>query len=164
MNRDREELRQMMSRLPGILREAGVKLTQQRLEIYREVARSGDHPDIETVYKNLRKRMPSLSLDTVYRTMGLFVELGLVTTIRPLNARVRFDANTGVHHHFVCTRCGLARDFEDRAFDNLPVPAAARSIGIVSSRHVELRGLCPACAARRRNGDDKTTNGNPPIS
>jgi Fur family peroxide stress response transcriptional regulator len=162
MNRDREELQKMMSRLPGVLRDAGVKLTHQRLEIYREIARSGDHPDLETIFKNLRRKMPSLSLDTVYRTLAMYVGLGLVTTIRPLNARVRFDANTGVHHHFVCTRCGLARDFEDPAFDNLPIPAAARSIGSVTSRHVELRGLCSACAARNRDG--RTMNGNLPIS
>jgi Fur family peroxide stress response transcriptional regulator len=158
MNRDKEDFRRMMARFPEVLRGAGVKLTPQRLEIYREIARSGNHPDIESIYKSLRRRMPSLSLDTVYRTLGMFVELGLITTIRPLNARIRYDANTGVHHHFVCTRCGLARDFEEPHFDNLEVQEAARAIGSVTSHHVELRGLCAPCSARGRNGKKMSGN------
>lgn len=158
MNRQREQLQRMMTRFPEALRSAGVKLTQQRFEIYREVARSGDHPDMETLFKSLRRRMPFISLDTLYRTLGMFIELGLVTTVRPLNARIRYDANTEIHHHFVCKRCGLTRDFEDRSFDNLKIPEAAKAIGNVSSRHVELRGLCPACSGRQNKRD---LGGNP---
>lgn len=145
MKRDPEELRRMMDRFEDVVRRAGVKLTQQRIEIFREVARTGDHPDIETIFMHVRKKMPTVSLDTVYRTLSLFAELGLVTTVRPLNARVRFDANTEAHHHFFCTRCGAILDFEDRAFDNLEVPKAATSLGRADSRHVEFRGLCAAC-------------------
>jgi Fur family peroxide stress response transcriptional regulator len=145
MERDPKDLQRLMERFEREIRRAGVKLTPQRLGIFREVARTGDHPDIVTIFTSVREAMPTVSLDTVYRTLGLFTKLGLVTTVRPLNERVRFDANTGLHHHFVCTRCGATLDFEHGAFDRLPVPRAAAALGRIESRRVELRGVCAAC-------------------
>ncbi len=140
----------MTDRFVREIRRAGVKLTHQRLEIFREVARTGGHPDIVTIYGNVRTKMPTVSLDTVYRALGLFIKLGLVTTVRPFNERVRFDANTGPHHHFLCTRCGATLDFEAGALDGLPVPKAAADLGRVESRRVELRGICAACLKKSR--------------
>ena len=150
MKRDADELQRMMDRFEDVVRRAGVKLTQQRIEIFREVARTGDHPDIETIFVHVRKKMPTISLDTVYRTLGLFADLGLVTTVRPLNARVRFDANTEAHHHFFCTGCAAILDFEHRDFDTLKVPEAATGLGRVESRHIELRGMCAACLEKEK--------------
>jgi len=129
------------------LRAAGVRLTPQRLEIFRQAAATTSHPDIETIHRDVLKRMPGVSLGTVYRAMALFVELGLVATVRPLGHHDRFDANICPHHHFICTHCGAAIDFEDRDLDNLRVPASASVLGRVDSHHVELRGLCAPCAA-----------------
>jgi Fur family peroxide stress response transcriptional regulator len=148
MERTPKELERMTDRFAREIRRAGIKLTPQRLVIFREVARTGAHPDIETIFKKVRRKMPTISLDTVYRTLGLFTDLGLVTTVRPLNERTRFDANTDVHHHFCCTRCGATLDFEDPAFDGLKVPEAAAALGRVESRRVELRGVCAACLER----------------
>ena len=150
MKHDPDELRRMMDRFKDTVRRAGVKLTQQRIEIFREVARTGDHPDIETIFMRVRIKMPTVSLDTVYRALNLFEKLGLVTTIRPLSARARFDANTEAHHHFFCTRCGATLDFECQDFENLRVPRAAASLGRVDSRHIELRGLCAACLEKEK--------------
>jgi Fur family peroxide stress response transcriptional regulator len=145
MNREPGELKAMLARFETVIRSAGVKFTPQRLEIYRETARTGDHPSLETIYRSVRRKMPRVSLDTVYRTLGLFRELGLVSTLRPLPDRVRFDANTAPHHHFVCTSCGLTRDFSDPSLDALDIPPAAGALGRVESAHVEVRGLCPVC-------------------
>jgi len=152
MKRELDELRRMTDRFEKRIRRAGVKLTHQRIEIFREVALTNEHPDIETIFKNVRKKMPTVSLDTVYRALGLFSDLGLITTVRPLNARARFDANTDVHHHFVCTRCGATLDFENRDFDDLEVPKAATALGRVESRHVELRGSCATCLGKKDRG------------
>lgn len=146
MKRTTEELAGLTERFAFAVRAAGVKLTPQRAAIYREVARTDNHPDIETVFKCVRRTMPSISLDTVYRAMALFAELGLVATVRPLGRHVRFDANISPHHHFICTRCGATVDFKHREFDTLRVPASAAAIGRVDSRHVELRGFCARCA------------------
>ena len=106
------EFERQAARLQDALRAAGVKLTHQRLEIFREVLASREHPDAEAVYRGVKRRLPTVSLDTVYRTLALLGELGFVTTLGPRRESVRYDANLGHHHHFVCERCGLARDFE----------------------------------------------------
>ena len=156
MTRTPDELKRMLERFGAVIRTAGVKMTPQRREIYRETARTGDHPSLETIYRNVRKKMPGVSLDTVYRTLSLFRELGLVSTLRPLPDRARFDANTAPHHHFVCIRCGLTRDFADPNLDSLKVPSAARALGYVESAHVEVRGLCAVCVKGQKT---KPTNG-----
>jgi len=157
MTRPPAELNKMLGRFGAVIRTAGVKMTPQRLEIYRETARTDDHPALETIYRNVRKKMPGVSLDTVYRTLDLFRELGLVSTLRPLPDRARFDANITPHHHFICTRCGLTRDFSDPSLDVLDIPPAAGALGRVESAHVEVRGLCPTCLNGRKNIRTKGT-------
>ena len=147
MKRSADEIREMRAHFEAVLRRSGIKITPQRLEIYRHVAATTAHPDIETVHCEVLRTMPHVSLDTVYRALALFAKLGLVTSVRLLGRQVRFDANVSPHHHFVCTHCGAAIDFEDRDLDNLRIPASASALGRVASRHVELRGLCAPCAA-----------------
>jgi Fur family peroxide stress response transcriptional regulator len=134
-----------LEHLKTVSRQAGVKLTHQRLEIFREVARSVEHPDAETVFRGVRRRMPTVSLDTVYRTLWLLNDLGLITTLGPRRESVRFDANLQQHHHYVCVRCGLARDFESADLNALRVPEAVKGFGSVVATHVEVRGICERC-------------------
>ena len=70
-----------MSRLKDALKRSGLKLTHQRLEIFREVATSGIHPNAEKIFNGVRERMSTISLDTVYRTVWLLFDLGLVTSL-----------------------------------------------------------------------------------
>jgi Fur family peroxide stress response transcriptional regulator len=72
-------------------------------------------------------------------------DLGLVTTLGPQRDRIRFDANLEQHHHFVCVRCGLVRDFESEALSRLPLPESLAALGAVRDAHVEVRGTCGAC-------------------
>lgn len=132
--------------LKEALRRADVKATPQRLEIFREVAGSVDHPDVETVLKGVRERMPTVSLGTVYRALWLFRDLGLIKTITHFHDRARFDANLAPHHHFICTQCGKTRDFQSDEFNALAIPKAVHSFGRIESTHVEVRGLCRECA------------------
>jgi len=100
----------------------------------------------------VRARLPTVSLDTVYRTLWLLSDLGLVTSLGPRRDGIRFDANLDRHHHYLCQRCGLVRDFESAEFNGLRVPAAVRALGSVEDVHVEVRGLCGRCAALRAPG------------
>ncbi len=129
---------------------SGSKVTHQRMEIFREVAQTGDHPDVETVFKGVRERMPTVSLDTVYRTLWWLKELGLVKTLGPLRERTRFDANLSRHHHFVCIQCGLTRDFYSDKFDKLKLPESAQSIGYAEMTQVEVKGICHQCASKEK--------------
>lgn len=145
-----EEIRDRISRCKEALQNARVKLTHQRLEVFREVASTDEHPDAETVYRRVRARIPMISLDTVYRTLSLLQELGMITTLGPPRERVRYDANTAPHHHFICSQCGAVCDFECEAFDHLEIPAAVRHLGDIDRAQVEVRGLCCRCARGNR--------------
>ena len=147
MQVDKTEVDRRVEIFKEAAKKAGVKLTHQRLEIFREVAGSLEHPSAEAVLKAIQPRMPTVSLDTVYRTLWLLNDLGLVSTLGPRRESVRFDANLEHHHHYVCIRCGLARDFESAALDAVGVPDAVKAFGHVVETHVEARGVCSRCAA-----------------
>lgn len=142
-------------------RQSGIKLTHQRLEIYREVVRSPEHPAVETVFRGVRERMPTVSLDTVYRTLRMFEGRGLIRTIGHTRDRARYDANMEQHHHFVCRSCGSLRDFYETTYDHLEAPGAIRDFGSIETTHVELRGLCHDCAERAGDIDVTQTRGTP---
>ena len=144
---DRQTVDRRVDAFRSAASAAGVKLTHQRLEIFREVASSLAHPDAEAVLRSVRRRVPTVSIDTVYRTLWMLNDLGLVTTLGPRRESVRFDANLEHHHHYVCVRCGLARDFESAELGTLRVPAALQQLGRVITTQVEVRGVCSRCAA-----------------
>jgi len=139
-------------------KKAGVKLTHQRLEIFREIAASTEHPDAETVFRGVRVRVPTVSLDTVYRTLWLLDGLGLITTLGPRRESVRFDPNLEHHHHYVCVQCGLAKDFESAELNVLTIPASVKKFGSVVATHVEVRGLCGDCTKETATGKTRATS------
>ena len=146
------EIGRRLERFQAACRKAGVKLTHQRLEIFREIAGSTEHPDAETVFRGVRVRVPTVSLDTVYRTLWLLDGLGLITTLGPRRESVRFDPNLDHHHHFLCVQCGRAMDFESAELNALTISAAVRKYGSVLTTHVEVRGNCSACAKETASG------------
>lgn len=155
MQVDEHEVERRVERFKEAARGDGVKLTHQRIEIFREVAASVDHPSAESVHRALAPRMPTLSLDTVYRTLRLLSDMGLVSTLGPGREVARFDANLAQHHHYVCARCGLTRDFESEELNAISVPESVAEFGSVEATHVEVRGVCSRCAKEqaKKSGD-----------
>jgi Fur family peroxide stress response transcriptional regulator len=141
-----------LEHLKAVAKKAGVKLTHQRLEIFRELAATAEHPDADAIFRSVQRRMPTVSVDTVYRTLWMLHDLGLVTTLGPERGGVRFDANLDPHHHYLCVRCGLVRDFESADLNALRVPDAVKALGSIADAHVEVRGVCAKCLARRADG------------
>ena len=141
-----------LERFMEVAAQAGLKLTHQRLVIYKELARTGEHPDAETLFRRVRKKIPTISRDTVYRTLWGLQELGLVETLGHPGRQVRFDANLDKHHHFVCTRCGKVEDVYAPEFDRLSPPGKVKKLGRVERIAVELRGVCADCAGKEREG------------
>ncbi len=145
---------QRLERWKDATRRAGVKLTHQRLEIFRELAARDEHPDAESVFRAVQVRVPTVSLDTVYRTLWLLHDLELITTLGPRQDAIRFDMNLAPHHHFVCVRCGLVRDLPAETFEAVRVPPALAELGGVMEARVEVRGVCARC-------QDTSTTENP---
>jgi Fur family transcriptional regulator, peroxide stress response regulator len=143
-----DEVARRVEQLSHGLRDAGLRLTHQRLEIVRMVAADETHPDVETVYRAVRERVPTISLDTVYRTLATLTERGLITRVQFTPGPARYDANPARHHHFVCSRCGLIRDVEDRDLDAIRAPAAVTRIGRPDTVTVQFRGVCADCRSK----------------
>jgi Fur family peroxide stress response transcriptional regulator len=150
MTFEAEEVEKRVRLFSQVCRRSGIKATHQRTEIYRELAGTDEHPDAETVYTRVRKRIPAISLDTVYRTLRLLEKKGVISRVGSLGERARFDANTDRHHHFVCTKCGFIGDIYHEGPNDFQPPMEAKAMGTVNSVHVEWRGLCKAC--RREGG------------
>jgi Fur family transcriptional regulator, peroxide stress response regulator len=150
MKTKKKEVEQRMKYFETVCRSEGLKLTHQRIEIFREVAQTGDHPDVDQVFQRVRDRIPTVSLDTVYRTLWLLNDLKLIVTLGSSRGRTRFDANLSSHHHFVCERCGFTRDFYSDDLDNINLPDSVSSLGEIDAIHVEVRGVCRKCAEKGR--------------
>lgn len=138
------EIARRVDEMSAALRGAGLKLTHQRLEVIREIAATEEHPDVETLFRGVRARVPTISIDTVYRALAVLVAHGLVDRVSAAPGPARYDANMAHHHHFVCTRCGLIRDVDSAELDRVNAPQAA-ALGRVDSVQVQLRGVCAAC-------------------
>ena len=146
----RTEIRRRLDRFAQTCHQTGLRITHQRTEVFRQLAASDKHPDAETVYRQVRRRVAGISRDTVYRTLSTLEAQGLVRRTEVLVGAARYDANTDLHHHFVCTVCGSVRDFRSAALDGLRVPKSVESLGSIESAHVQVRGVCSACATRNR--------------
>jgi Fur family ferric uptake transcriptional regulator/Fur family peroxide stress response transcriptional regulator len=135
--------------LTEALRERGQRVTSQRVVIHRALQELGRHVSAEQVLEAVRGRLPGVSLPTVYATLDLFEELGLVRRVtggRRLGGPILYDPRVDPHHHVVCRRCGRLEDLE-APLDAAAALAAARSAGWApDGPELVVTGLCPACA------------------
>ena len=151
MKMEAKEVRKRINVFPEVCRRYGVKATHQRTEIYRELACTNEHPAAEAIYSRVRKRIPAISLDTVYRTLRLLEKKELISRVGSLGEKMRFDANTAVHHHFFCTGCGFIGDIYNEEWNDFRARSDVMALGTVNFVQVELRGLCKTCQRKRRN-------------
>jgi Fur family peroxide stress response transcriptional regulator len=142
------EIDRRVTLLTNALRGQGLRLTHQRSEIVKVIATTDEHPDVEQLYQRVRESVPTVSLDTIYRTMGTLADLGLVSRVSVGSGPTRYDANDRRHHHFVCTRCGLVADVSDSKLDELRSPERIVALGEVESVEVQFKGVCRTCATR----------------
>jgi Fe2+ or Zn2+ uptake regulation protein len=135
------------------LKDAGLKLTAQRIAIVRQFADDESHPTAQDLFERLRPAFPSMSFATVYNTLDALARARLAGIVRLPGKRgdaARFDPNTSAHHHAVCDRCGAVLDIAAGTLQ--PSPAAVRKLRRsapgFSVHAVEriYRGLCAECA------------------
>jgi Fe2+ or Zn2+ uptake regulation protein len=130
------------------LRARGGRVTPQRLAIAKVVRETGGHVTAEAVFGEVSRRMPGVSLPTVYATLELLEELGQVRRVPGASGAVMFDSRTDAHDHFVCRRCGAVADLDCRT-DHAAVLDAAAALGFrPDDAQVVVSGLCADCAAR----------------
>lgn len=122
------------------------RLTPQRMAIYEAVVGRTTHPSVQGVYAEVHRRFPGLSPATVYTTLRLYADLGLIQEISgPIR---RYDGRASRHVNLVCERCGRVTDVADRRLRTLERMVAARARFRVHAVRFELHGVCPRCRRR----------------
>lgn len=135
--------------LKGLFLEKGLKLTHQRLEILKELSKAKDHPSAEMIHLRVKHRLPTLSLDTVYRTLLTFEKLGFLFKVPAKCPEARFDADLSPHHHFVCTDCRRIIDVDSEPLETESPDRLHSDVGRVDRHEVVYHGLCSHCLDKR---------------
>lgn len=123
--------------------DAGIRPSVQRLAIFEYVRQSCQHPTAEVVYEALRDELGSLSLTTVYNTLKLFVDSGLISMLTIDDTFRCFDGNRKCHAHFRCNHCGKIVDLKMKE-DFISLVDGLEGYEITDAQ-LYLKGLCPAC-------------------
>jgi Fur family peroxide stress response transcriptional regulator len=134
-----------LARFKAKCREAGLRITPQRVAVYEQVLGSKEHPSATMVFERVRERFPEVSLDTVNRTLATIADLGLARVIPGCGGAKRFDAELTHHQHFQCVKCGKIVDFEYPAFENARLPREIRENFTVLTKTVYVQGICSKC-------------------
>jgi len=96
----------------GFFREKGLKITSQRLAICKFILSRKDHPTAEKIYQKLRNEYPTISLGTIYKTLHLLKDLGLIQELGFNEGSVRYDPDMELHINMVCSKCGKISDYK----------------------------------------------------
>jgi len=121
-------------------RQSGLKVTPQRTAVYETLLASTEHPSAEVVFREVRRLFPSISLDTVNRTLLTLHGIGLAFVVEGSGDAKRFDANLRTHQHFKCVKCKRIIDFHYEPFDEIDVPRNLRDKFTELRKTVYLEG------------------------
>ena len=131
--------------LLSLLRQNGLKVTPQRRTILELLDGDESHPTADEIYQRVLAVMPTVSRTTIYNTLRELVALGALTEVHDLSeGGLRYDTNTGQHHHLFCTHCHALIDI-DRDFAGLNLTPEEASGYRVMKHQVTFYGICPSC-------------------
>lgn len=123
----------------------GFKLTPQRIEILKFLEGNTSHPTAEDIYREIKKKYPTVSFATVYNTVEALKKRGEILEVTIDPERKHFDPNTVAHHHIICGSCGKIEDvFEDYS-DALKLPDKVLDKFTTTGNHIDFYGICKDC-------------------
>lgn len=138
------------------LRGQGLRVTPQRLAVLAALHASPGHLSAEEVYEEVRREMPSVSLATVYNTLGELKRVGQLRDL-PVSGKVRYDlVARGTHHHLVCESCHRVVDLDESDLPSPQLPPSKAQGFKILTAEIIFRSICPQCCER-----PGTTNGVP---
>ncbi len=133
------------------MRQKGYKITGPRLAIIRYLTREKGHPDIQEIFEDIRVEKPGIGMATVYRTVSLLLELGILRAITLRGHHLRYELNwpDHHHHHLVCNRCGQVTEFGNCNFQLMSGEIEQVTRFKIEEHALEAYGLCPQCLSAR---------------
>jgi Fur family ferric uptake transcriptional regulator len=128
---------------------ATLRMTRPRKVVLRVLRGLRSHPTADELYVKVRRRLPNVSLATVYRNLDVLSRAGLVRTLELGGGQRRYDGVCGNHDHVRCARCGRVADVDIGSHARLDAAARSASAFEILGHRLEFVGLCPRCRPRR---------------
>lgn len=133
-----------------------IRMTRQRGIILEELRAVKTHPTADELYEKVKKRIPRISLATVYRNLDVLSGLSVIQKLEITGRQKRFDADTSSHYHIKCIRCGRVDDLypaQPEAIDKAVMDH--RGYDVLGHR-LEFEGVCPKCREAKAGGKPDT--------
>jgi Fur family transcriptional regulator, ferric uptake regulator len=127
------------------LAKSKLKMTKQRKVIVEELKELKTHPTATSLYELVRKRLPKISLGTVYRNLDLLAEAGIIQKLETAGTQKRFDGTVGNHYHVRCVQCGQVDDIPLPLFGEIEELLGGLGNYKILSHRLEFQGICPSC-------------------
>jgi Fur family peroxide stress response transcriptional regulator len=137
--------------ITSLLRDKGFKVTPQRLAIYNMLSSTKSHPNAEMIFSELQEMYPTMSLATVYKTMEILKEIGLVQVLNAGEDSFRYDAITTNHPHVRCTECGQVEDVHGIDIDAFVDQVSQGTNYKIMGQQFYFHGICPNCQPKQAN-------------
>lgn len=136
-----------MENLIKFLKESNCKITPQRIAIYNILKESNDHPNAEAIYRKLEPAYPTISLATIYKSLELFDQLGLIQVINIGENSFRYDCKAFSHPHLICSICHKVEDLNVDYFKDLTEKVESTTQYKISKQQLSFYGVCPECGS-----------------
>jgi Fur family peroxide stress response transcriptional regulator len=131
--------------LTNTLKANGMKITPQRLMIFRCLEGNTSHPSAEEIYKKVKEVYPTVSFTTIYKTLETLRDLGEIAELTLDEERKHYDPNTETHHHIICSVCKKILDIFDDFSSLIKVPNAVKKDYTVDGFQISFYGTCKEC-------------------
>lgn len=143
------------SKIAALLKSEGKRFTTKRALIYEVIHKSEGHLPAEEIYLRAKELDPHISLSTVYRTLNILKDLGLVRELHLDEEHHHYELVEGIaHYHMVCARCGKIEEFESELVEKIKGELKKDYGFEVKSAHIDFIGLCKNCRAEYSKSDD----------
>lgn len=125
-----------------------LRMTRQRQVILEELRKVKTHPSADEIYEKVKRRLPRISLGTVYRNLEILTQLGEIQHVEIGGAMKRFDGNPEIHYHIRCLRCNRIDDVEISPLKQVEAALKGSTDYQITGHRLEFVGLCRKCAKK----------------
>jgi len=135
----------MEKNITELLRSNGFKVTPQRLAVYEVLAKTKEHPNAEMIFSSLQASYPTMSLATVYKTIDILQEIGLVQILNAGEDSFRYDADMSNHAHVRCVKCYRVDDVFELDTEKFSGEIETNTGYKLTGEQFYFYGVCPSC-------------------
>lgn len=140
-------------------RNSGYRATPQRIAISRYILGNHQHPTAQKAYHEVKKMHPTVSLATIYTTIKILKDTGLILELNLPQGQSRFDPNTEPHAHLLCLKCGSISDWMDPIMPELIARVSAEANFTITGSSLDLKGICDRCERKGEGAASKAAAG-----